>query len=437
MELAVRVFAYMDKKNVVSWNTLLNGYALKGDAGKVLNLFLGMKESELRCTSWNALLSGPHGDKTCDQGPSSWDSASWNALLSGPHGDKTCDQGPSIFHKMIAEGFRPDICTVTSILGSCSSHLNLKFGQQVHAHIIKNGLNDNNLVGTSLSDLYAKNKFLEAAELVFSQLIERDRFSWTALIACYAQTDRLEKAIKCFNLMQRQGVKPNEFTLASCLNSCSKMATMENGQLLHSIAIKAGHSSDLFVSCAIVDMYANCGCIEEAEAAFQGMRSADIVSWNTMLIGYLGHGKGLKVVENFRTMLDKGLEPDEVTFIAVLSACSYMCLVGEGKEHFDSLTNVYGIVPTIEQYAHMIDILGRAGNFNEVESFIKDMKGTSNPLILETVLGACRMHGNDKFGESAAGKLFELDPGTASLYILLANIFAAKGKWGIDDQSWC
>ncbi|XVF03786.1 hypothetical protein REPUB_Repub05bG0023100 [Reevesia pubescens] len=404
MELAERVFVYMDKKNVVSWNALLNGYTLKGDAGKVLNLFQEMTESELRCTSWNALLSRSHDDKACDQ-------------------------GPTIFHKMLAEGFRPDICTFTSILRSCSGLLNIKFGQQVHVHIIKNGLNDNNLVGTSLIDLYAKNRFLEDAELLFSQLIERDIFSWTALITGYAQTDRLEKAIKCFNQMQRQGVKPNEFTLATSLSICSKMATLENGQLLHSMAIKAGHLSDQFVSCAIVDMYANCGCIEEAEAAFQGMGSADIVSWNAMLFGYLGHGLGLKVLETFRMMLGKGLEPDEVTFISVLSACSYMGLVGEGKEHFGSLTNVYGIVPTIEHYACMIDILGRAGKFDEVESFILDTKVRSNPLIWETVLGACRRHGNDKFGESAAEKLFELDPGTASHYILLANIFAAKGRW--------
>ncbi|XWS09755.1 hypothetical protein CRYUN_Cryun39dG0016500 [Craigia yunnanensis] len=573
MKLAERVFVYMDKKNVVSWNALLNGYALKGDAGKVLDLFQGMTESELRCSkftlsnvlkscaylgnltwgliahslviktgcehdefvgcclldmyskcglaedalkafkrvqepnivAWSAMIDclneqgqiqeaanmfclmrckgiSPNqhtfasiagaatnlGDRFYCEGihacilkygfesenflsnaliamymkirsvqngwqvfkeMSSWNSDSWNALLSGPHDDKTCDQGPSIFHKMLAEGFRPDICTFTSILRSCSSLLNLKFGQQVHAHIIKNDLNDNNIVGTSLIDLYAKSRFLEDAELLFSQLIEKDIFSWTALIAGYAQTDRLEKAIKCFNQMQRQVVKPNEFTLATCLSSCSKMATLENGQLLHSMAIKAGHFSDLFVSCTIVDMYANCGCIEEAEAAFQVMGSADTVSWNTMLFGYLRHGKGLKVLETFRLMLDKGLGPDEVTFIAVLSACSYMGLVGEGKEHFDSLTNVYGIMPTIEHYACMIDILGRAGKFNDVESFIRDMNVTSNPLIWETVLGACRLHGNDKFGESAAEKLFELDPGTASHYILLANIFAAKGRW--------
>ncbi|GMJ11525.1 Mitochondrial Editing Factor 13 [Hibiscus trionum] len=249
---------------------------------------------------------------------SSRDSASWNALLFGSHTDKTCYQGLSIFHNMLAEGFKPDICTFTSILRSCSNLLNLKFGQQVHAHIIKNALNENNSVGTSLIDLYAKNGFLVDAELLFSQLIERDLFSWTALISGYAQSDHSEKAIECFNQMQRQGVKPNEFTLATCLSSCSKMAMLENGQLLHSMGIKTGNSGDVFVSSATVDMYANCGCIEEAEAAFQGMVSTDTVSWNTMLFGYLQHGQGLKVLETFRMMIDMYLALSQQFYLHVV-----------------------------------------------------------------------------------------------------------------------
>ncbi|XP_039014272.1 putative pentatricopeptide repeat-containing protein At3g47840 [Hibiscus syriacus] len=468
IELAERVFVYMDKRNVVSWNALLNGYALKDSRssrvvlpnetqrGKNQHTFASIAsvaansgdqfycegihacilkygfESEIVLS--NALIAMYMKIRSVQNGwhvfkeMSSWDLASWNALLSGSYSDKTCYQGPSIFHKMLAEGFKPDIYTFTNILKSCSHLLNLNFGQQVHVHIIKNGLDDNNSVGTSLIDLYVKNGFLADADLLFSQLIERDLLSWTTLISGYAQSDHSEMAIEYFNQMQGQGVKPNEFTLATCLSNCSKMAMLENGQSLHSMALRAGSFDDVFVSSAIVDMYANCGCIEEAEAAFQGMVSTD-VSWNTMLFGYLQHGQGSKVLETFKIMLDNGLKPVEVTFIAVLSACSHMGLVGEGKEHFDSLTNIYRMAPTIKHHACMIDILSRAGKFNEVESFINVMKVTSDPLIWETILGASARHGNEKLGESAAEKLLELDPGTASHYILLSNLFAAKGRW--------
>ena len=130
-------------------------------------------------------------------------------------------------------------------------------------------------------------------------------------------------------------------------------------------------------------------------------------------------------------MLDEGVVPDGVTFLGILSACSHMGLIDEGKKHFNSMSEVYGIDPLIEHYACMVDILGRAGKFDEVESFIEKMKLTPNALIWETVLGACKIHGNVEFGERVAEKLFELEPGTDSNYILLSNLFAAKGKWGV------
>jgi len=128
-------------------------------------------------------------------------------------------------------------------------------------------------------------------------------------------------------------------------------------------------------------------------------------------------------------MLDEGTIPDEVTFLGVLSACSHMGLVEEGKKQFNSLSEEFGITPTVEHYACMVDILGRAGKFDEMEHFIKKMELTPHALIWETVLGACKMHGNVEFGEKAAEKLFELKPEIDSTYILLSNILAAKGRW--------
>ncbi|XP_062149388.1 pentatricopeptide repeat-containing protein At2g03880, mitochondrial-like [Alnus glutinosa] len=354
---------------------------------------------------------------------------SWNALLSGCHGYKICNLGPRIFYQMLVEGFMPNMYTYVSVLRSCSSLCDLGFGKQVHAHTIKNSLDGNDFVGTALVDMYAKTKCLEDADAVFNKLINRDLFTWTVIITGYAQTDQAEKAVKYFSLMQQEGVKPNEFTIASCLGGCSHIAAMETGQQLHSMAIKGGQFGDIFVSSALVDMYAKCGCLEDAEAIFQGLVFRDAVAWNTMICGYTQHGQGQKALETFWTMLDEGTIPDEVTFLGVLSACSHMGLVEEGKKQFNSLSEEFGITPTVEHYACMVDILGRAGKFDEMEHFIKKMELTPHALIWETVLGACKMHGNVEFGEKAAEKLFELKPEIDSTYILLSNILAAKGRW--------
>lgn len=357
------------------------------------------------------------------------DLVSWNSLLSGFHDYDSCESGPRTFYQMLVEGFRPNMYTFISVLRSCSSLLDIVFGKQVHAQILKNNLDGNEYVGIALVDMYAKCRCMEESYMVFARLISRDVFTWTVMITGYAQTDQAEKAIKFFNLMQQEGVKPNEFTVAGCLSGCSQITATESGMQLHSMAIKSGLLSDMYVSGALVDMYAKCGCIEDAENIFKGLVRRDIVLWNTMICGFSMHGQGDKALETFQAMKDEGNLPDEVTFIGVLSACSHTGLIEEGKQHLNSMRNVYGMTPRDEHYACMVDILSRAGRFGEVESFVEEMKLTSNVSIWETVLGACTKHGNVKFGERAAEKLFELNHETDSTYILLSNIFASKSRW--------
>ncbi|KAK9275179.1 hypothetical protein L1049_022440 [Liquidambar formosana] len=469
---ALKVFKRIKDPNIVAWSAMINCLDQQGQSQEATQLFClmrhtGMRPNEftLACLVSAAINMGDqHYGKSIHACACKWgfesenfvsnalvamymkfgliqngwrvfeammirDSVSWNALLSGFHNNETCDQGPRIFKHMLMEGFKPDMHTFVSILGCCSSLSNVGFGKQVHAHIVKIGLDGNGSVGTALIDMYAKSGCLEDADVIFNRLIERDLFTWTVIIASYAHTGQGEKAVKCFNQMQQEGVKPNEFTLSSCLSGCSSLATIDNGRQIHSLAIKTGLSGDTYVASSLVDMYGKCRYIEDAEAVFKGMDSPNTVSWNAIICGYSQHGQGQKALEAFRIMLNKGTMPDEVTFIGVLSAFSHMGLIEEGKMHFNSLSKVYGITPTIEHYACMVNLLSWAGKFSEVESFVEEMKLSQNALIWETVLWACKMHGNVEYGQRAAKKLFELEPGMDYNYILLSDIFAANGRW--------
>ncbi|KAM7277529.1 hypothetical protein ACFE04_004663 [Oxalis oulophora] len=354
------------------------------------------------------------------------DIVSWNTLLSA---SKNCNQGPIIFHQILVNGFLPNMYTFISVLRSCASLSNLSFGKQVHAHIVKNNFSDNSFVGTALVDMYARNNCLEDVDIAFNKLFNRDIFVWTTIIAGCAQTDQGEKAFKYFSQMQREGIKPNEFTLSGCLRGCSRMATLESGQQLHSVAIKSGHLNDNFVGTALVDLYSKCGCLEDAEFLFKDLVFRDTISWNTMIYGFSQHGKGEKVLEAFNQLLDEGHSPDEITFLGILTACSHMGLIEKGKKYFNSMSKLYKITPLVEHYACMVDILGRAGKFDEVENFIEEMNLSSYPLIWESVLGACSLHGNVELGKIAAEKLFAVVPKIDSNYVLLSNIFASKGRW--------
>ncbi|KAG9159605.1 hypothetical protein Leryth_013595 [Lithospermum erythrorhizon] len=360
------------------------------------------------------------------------DVVSWNALLAGFNEVESSGQCQRLYKEMVAEGFKPNIYTFVSILRSCSRMSDIPFGKQVHAHIIKCDLQADTFVGTALIDLYSKSSCLKAIEAIFNQLKEKDLFSWTIIIGSYVENDQGETAIQFFRQMLREDTKPNEYTMASCLRSCSVIASLGIGQQLHSMALKAGHVDDMFVSSALVDMYSKCGNLNDAETLFSNMISYDTVVWNTIIFGYSQHGLGDKALSSFKTMIEEGVMPDEVTFLGILSVCSHMGLVDEGRKHF-RMMEAHGVTPTIEIYACMVDLLGRAGRFDELERFIDDMKLAPNALIWETILGACTIHGNVGLGERAATKLFESNLATDSTYILLSNIYASRGMW--DDVS--
>ncbi|XP_031486334.1 pentatricopeptide repeat-containing protein At3g24000, mitochondrial-like [Nymphaea colorata] len=357
------------------------------------------------------------------------DTISWNALLSGFQSSNSCLEGLNTFIKMLLEDIKPNKYSFVSVLRSCTNLLGAKHGEQVHTHVIKHGLEEDCFVGTALIDLYAKYGFLVKARRVFDRMLERDVFTWTVIITGYAHNDEGEQALRCFQLMQREGINANQFTLASCLNACSSNSALGNGCQFHSWIIKSGLLSDIYVASSLVDMYSKCGCMEEAETLFHDLDAKDVVAWNTLICSYSQHGLGKKALGAFKDMLEEGLRPDEVTFLGILSACNHVGLIKEGKQYFESMNQVYGINPTMEHLACMVGILGRAGNLDEVKSFIERMSLTPDALIWEAVLGACRMHGNVELGEEAAEKLFEIDPLRDSTYILLSNIYAAAGKW--------
>ncbi|XP_068656925.1 putative pentatricopeptide repeat-containing protein At3g23330 [Aristolochia californica] len=357
------------------------------------------------------------------------DVVSWNALLLGFHDGSGSETGWKIFNAMLLESLKPNKYTFISVLRSCTNLSRLNQGKQAHAYIMKNGLDEDSFVGTTLVDMYANCGDVGSAHQVFDSLNGRDVFTWTVIIAGYAHIDQGEMAIRIFCQMRREGIKANEYTFASCLKACSSLAALISGCQVHAQVTKMGMLADGFVASALIDMYGKCGCLKEFERVFDEATTRDVVLWNTIICGYSHHGLGLKALEAFQLMLEEGLWPDDITFIGVLSACARRGLIKEGQCHFESLSKVYGVTPTMEHHACMIDILGKAANFNKIEHLIAKMPFVPNSLIWQTVLGACTVHGNVELGERAAEKLFELEPHKDSTYILLSNIYAAKRRW--------
>ncbi|XP_057869692.1 pentatricopeptide repeat-containing protein At3g26782, mitochondrial-like [Cryptomeria japonica] len=177
-------------------------------------------------------------------------------------------------------------------------------------------------------------------------------------------------------------------------------------------------------------MYAKCGSIQKARELFDKMNHPRKVSWNAMIAGYAMHGYGKDALKLFELMELSGSNPNHVSFVSVLFACSHAGFINDGCKYFNLMSCSYCIMPTIDHYVCMIDLLGRAGYLEEALNFIIKMPIKLDAVAWKCLLGACRTHKNIGLGEFVATLLFESDAENDAPYVLLSNIYAELGSWG-------
>ncbi|EXB40718.1 hypothetical protein L484_007301 [Morus notabilis] len=127
-------------------------------------------------------------------------------------------------------------------------------------------------------------------------------------------------------------------------------------------------------------------------------------------------------------MKEKGIKPNYITFVGVLSACSHAGLVEDGLHHFDSMP-WFGIEPGTDHYACIVSLLGRAEKLFEAKEFIEKMPTKPAGVVWRSLLSACRVAGNVELGKYAAEMAISSDPTDSGSYILLSHVFASKGMW--------
>uniref|UniRef100_A0A0V0H5V4 Putative pentatricopeptide repeat-containing protein, chloroplastic-like n=1 Tax=Solanum chacoense TaxID=4108 RepID=A0A0V0H5V4_SOLCH len=159
------------------------------------------------------------------------------------------------------------------------------------------------------------------------------------------------------------------------------------------------------------------------------MEDRNVISWTSIITGFAKHGFAHRAVELFNQMLEDSIKPNEVTYIAVLSACSHVGLVDEGWKYFDSMSIDHGITPRMEHYACMVDLLGRSGSLEKAVQFIKSLPLNVDALVWRTLLGACQVHGNLQLGKYASEMILEQEPNDPAAHVLLSNLYASRGQW--------
>lgn len=467
---AHQVFAQMPHKNIFSWTILISGYAQRGKLDQCFRLFSQMlplhRPNEFAyssllsvCDYWHGLqvhgLSSKFGADSwiyvanalialywkngCSAGVEAWrvfeemnfrNLVTYNSMIKGLGMHEQGRKAMFLFMRMLRGGLEFDRMTLLSLISSlcgpnegCDKVVGLKCCLQLHSAAVKTALNMDVGVATSLikgysvlsGDIGASHKlFLETS------VVDRDIVLWTGVMTASVGRDP-SQVLAFFNQMRREeDFNPDCYVFTMLLKACANLVTERAAAAVHSLVVRAGFVNMLELDNALIHAYSRCGSIDSAEQVFYDMSSRDIVSWNSMLKAYAVHGKAETALNFFRQM---DVAPDETSFVALLSSCSHAGMVEEGTEIFETMQEKYGVVPQLDHYACMVDLLGRSGHLSEAENIIRNMPMKPDYVTWSAFLGACRKHGETKAAELASAKLQELDPENSLGYVMISNIY--------------
>ncbi|RZC48713.1 hypothetical protein C5167_017145 [Papaver somniferum] len=375
---------------------MLAGYVKAGDVEEAKSIFDQMPERNIIASSSMIDLFGKTGRTTearClfDEMFEN-DMVSWSAMISCYEQNGMFEEALVLFAEMNCKGVMVDEIVIVTVISACANLLAYNEGKLTHGlacgdirssqRLFEESPLLDEISWNSMISGYSKAGFIRHARRLFDSMPKKDVVSWGAMISGYAQHEQYEETLELFHDMQLGEVKPDEST-----NNDIKINPI--------------------LGATLIDMYLKSGCVQNAMEVFNGMEEKGVSTWNALIMGLAVNGSVEVSFEKFSEMQRCGVEPNDVTFLGILSACRHAGLVDEGRRYFESMISIHNIEPNIKHYGCMVDLLGRAGALEEAEELIEDMPMEPDVATWGALLGACEKHGNTDMGERIGTKLIE------------------------------
>ncbi|XVF52419.1 hypothetical protein PTKIN_Ptkin05aG0016500 [Pterospermum kingtungense] len=382
-------------------NSLIRLYSVCGQIGSAREVFDGGFVLDL--VSWNSMIDGyvKNGQVSVarelfDEMPER-DTFSWNSIIAGYVGVGKMEVARELFEKM---PFR-DVVSWNCMI-----------------------------------DGYARTENVSEARKLFDRMPVRNIVSWNTMLALYVRCKKyVTQALMLFDKIMETGeVRPNSASLVSILTACANLGRLDKGLWVHSLIENNRIKCDVLLSTSLLTMYAKCGAMDLARDVFDNMPDKNVVSWNSMIMGYGMQGHVEKALEMFMDMEKRGQMPNASTFVGCLSVCKHAGKVLEGWWCFDIMCRVYRIEPKVEHFGCMFDLLSRVGLMEHSDGLKSKMPVEEGPALWRALLSACKTLSNLELGEIVAKRLIDLELMDFGPYVLLSYIYSLKGKWdGVEE----
>ncbi|KAG8383444.1 hypothetical protein BUALT_Bualt04G0013900 [Buddleja alternifolia] len=377
------------------------------------------------------------------------DMVSWNTIISSFSQNDRFREALEYFSFMKDEGFKPDGVTISSVLPACSHLELLDLGKQIHAYVFRN--DDfiwNSFVASALVDMYCNCKQVTSGRRVFDTALDRKLGLWNAMLAGYTQNGFYMEALMLFmKLMVVSGLFPNPTTMASVLPASVHSQAFGDKEVMHGYVLKLGLVRDKYVQNALMDLYSRIGKIDASKYIFQTMETKDIVSWNTMITGYVVcgyHEDALILLHDMQNVEGKDEEndnpddnynikvsfrPNSVTLMTILPGCAALAALTKGKDiHAYAIRNA--LESDVAVGSALVDMYAKCGCLDMARRVFETMP-TRNVITWNVIISAYGMHGE---GKEALALFHNMVAEVKPNEVTFIAVFAACSHSGMVDD---
>ncbi|XP_024516763.1 pentatricopeptide repeat-containing protein At3g63370, chloroplastic-like [Selaginella moellendorffii] len=312
------------------------------------------------------------------------DVVSWNSIIGAYAQLGHLKQAVELYVEMLEQGLEGDRITFATIFGACSKIQGLEEGKNLHEKLQELGL-DLNAVGTSLISMYGQCGSVEDARRVFNSMKHRSPAVWNSMVAAYSQNGYTKKALELYWKMEFVGVERTEITYVSALAACAKAGLLEDGREIHGHVVVSGLESSESIGAGLINMYSKCGSLDSAKAVFERAPSDSLLFWTSMLSAFSRHGQLKQALVIFRRMDLEGIKLDHVALAAALGACSSLPEVNS----LDRRAYYLGYSSSSADVANsLITSYGRCGSLGDARRVFEGIR-RKNVVTWTTMITAC------------------------------------------------
>ncbi|KAG4138086.1 hypothetical protein ERO13_D07G112600v2 [Gossypium hirsutum] len=266
---------------------------------------------------------------------------SWTILMSGyaKHGPST--EALALFKEMLSTGdnhktrLRPDSYVYAVVLRSCGEMRELGFGKGVHGQVLKKGEAFlDGFLENSLVNMYSSCGQLEDAVLIFDGIEKPGLVAWSSMLSAYVKNGFEKEGLSVFLDMVSKGIKLDAFVFSMVIKACSNLEELNLGIQVHGLMVKKGFGkgSCLFLDNSLMDFYAKCKDLKGLRKVFDQLHEKDLVSWNTLIMGYVHNFYYFEALRNFRVLMHDICYCDDFTITSILKAISSLHDMGYGRQ---------------------------------------------------------------------------------------------------------